>query len=603
MASYEKNYPLWGMPYGLPAVSASEFTTLTQWLQQGAPFDGHTAMAESLLPEIRAWEDFLNQADNKSRLASRYIFEHLFIANLYFDQNAQGSGEFFRLVRSHTPSGQAIKVIATRRPYDDPGSETFYYRLQRVKTTILGKTHLPYALNPERMQRYRELFLQPEYTVNQLPGYEPVIASNPFLAFQDLPVASRYRFMLDEAEFTIMGFIKGPVCRGQVALNVINDHFWVFFVNPELEDPDNSAEFLASQTQHLRLPAEAGNTAFPLTNWLRYSRLQKQYLEAKTTYLNKLQKNEKFIDLNLIWDGEQTNTNAALTIFRHFDSASVVKGMAGDTPKTAWLIGYPLLERIHYLLVAGFDVYGNLSHQLLTRLYMDFLRMEGEANFLMLLPEKNRQEEREFWYRGVGDNVKDYLDYTQLHFNAHSTIPYKTDTPKTELFTLAENHLGPALSQRYTLADSPAATALKQLSGFQGLPISWLPQVAFLAVNTRSGTEVFTLVHNNAHSNISTLFAENKNRLPEEDTLTVVPGLLGNYPNAFYRVDQQQLGKFISAVKTLGSEQDYQALLDRYGVRRSDPRFWQHSDLLHELNRKLTPVEAGLFDYNRLENR
>ena len=41
---------------------------------------------------------------------------------------------------------------------------------------------------------------------------------------------SRYRFMLERAQFSIMNFIKGPVCRGQVALNEINDHFWVFFI-------------------------------------------------------------------------------------------------------------------------------------------------------------------------------------------------------------------------------------------------------------------------------------------------------------------------------------------------------------------------------------
>ena len=42
-----------------------------------------------------------------------------------------------------------------------------------------------------------------------------------------LPVRSRYRFMLEEAQFTLMGFIKGPVCRGQVALDVIEDRFWI----------------------------------------------------------------------------------------------------------------------------------------------------------------------------------------------------------------------------------------------------------------------------------------------------------------------------------------------------------------------------------------
>jgi hypothetical protein len=52
----------------------------------------------------------------------------------------------------------------------------------------------------------------------------------------DRDAASRYRFMLEESRYTIMGFIKGPVCRGQVALNSIQDHFWVTFVDPENED-------------------------------------------------------------------------------------------------------------------------------------------------------------------------------------------------------------------------------------------------------------------------------------------------------------------------------------------------------------------------------
>ena len=58
--------------------------------------------------------------------------------------------------------------------------------------------------------------------------------------------------------------------------------------------------------------------------------------------------------------------------------------------KTLVLLGYPLLERIYYLLVAGYDIYGNIGHQLNSRLYMDFLRMEGELDFLTLLPEPTR---------------------------------------------------------------------------------------------------------------------------------------------------------------------------------------------------------------------
>ena len=98
--------------------------------------------------------------------------------------------------------------------------------------------------------------------------------------------------------------------------------------------------------------------------------------------------NGRQLTLDMIWDGGGVNQNAALTVFRHFDSATVVKGLVGEDPKTAWVIDYPLLERIHYLLVAGYDVYGNAGLQLFSRLYMDFLRIGGEFNFLYFLPPR-----------------------------------------------------------------------------------------------------------------------------------------------------------------------------------------------------------------------
>ncbi|MDF0674544.1 MAG: fatty acid cis/trans isomerase [Nitrospira sp.] len=35
--------------------------------------------------------------------------------------------------------------------------------------------------------------------------------------------------------------------------------------------------------------------------------------------------------------------------------------------------------------------------------------MEGEFNFLMLLPGKERERERDFWYRDAHQSVKDYV--------------------------------------------------------------------------------------------------------------------------------------------------------------------------------------------------
>ena len=88
-----------------------------------------------------------------------------------------------------------------------------------------------------------------------LASDDPKVASNPFIAFSSIPPSNRYRFLLDEAEFTIMGFIKGPVCRGQIALNVIEDHFWVVFINPGNVAMNEGAHFLNQESDNLRLPS------------------------------------------------------------------------------------------------------------------------------------------------------------------------------------------------------------------------------------------------------------------------------------------------------------------------------------------------------------
>lgn len=91
--------------------------------------------------------------------------------------------------------------------------------------------------------------------------------------------------------------------------------------------------------------------------------------------------------------------------------------------------------------------------------------------------------------------------------------------------------------------------------------------------------------------------------MPAEDSLTVARGFIGAYPNAFYRVSREALEEFIQAVAELDSEEDYRAFAARFGVRRNAPDFWAHSDALHAAYLEQAPIAAGLFDYNRLENR
>jgi hypothetical protein len=133
---------------------------------------------------------------------------------------------------------------------------------------------------------------------------------------------------------------------------------------------------------------------------------------------------------------------------------------------------------------------------------------------------------------------------------------------------------------------------------------SLLPESTVLLIEDKKrGDHLLTLLGNRAHSNISSLFKERQNRLPEEDTVTLVYGVIGDYPNAFWKVSAQDLPQLARQVSQLKTENDYHALMEQFGIRRTHPNFWQHSDRVHAIYQSQQPVVAGIMDYNRLENR
>ena len=99
------------------------------------------------------------------------------------------------------------------------------------------------------------------------------------------------------------------------------------------------------------------------------------------------------------------------------------------------------------------------------------------------------------------------------------------------------------------------------------------------------------------------MFKGDDRRIPDEDKLLITNGFLGAYPNAFLTINADQIESFTSAVEKIQSEQDYRAVLDTYGIRRSNPKFWQISDQIHEALLESNPIDGGLLDYNRIENR
>jgi hypothetical protein len=622
--SFVAKHPGRGMPFGFPALSADEHDLLTIWLQQGAPGPTPeeqrrlTTPSPAAAAEIARWEAFLNRDDAKHAMTARYLYEHFFLAHLRFP--ATGTGEFFSLVRSTTPPGQPAAPIASRRPYDDPGADAFYYRFEKIHSTIVLKTHMVVDFDDRRLARYRELFIDGAWLEepHRMP-YEDRESANPFLTYAQIPPAVRYAFLLDHSEYIVQSFMQGPVCKGQIALNVINDHFWVMFLDPAADLTVRHPEFLAEQSGNLRLPTERGSSMSVLSAFSNeYRERYASYYAAKKALYERVAPEGPGLDA--IWPGRRPEDAPLLTIYRHFDSASVMRGAVGDLPRTIWVIDYAQFERIYYALVAGFDVFGNVSHQANVRRYMDYLRMEGEANFLKFLPPETRTPTMASWY--LGDNaVQDVLQHGILA-RLPTRVPYATDDPKRELIERVVNErllegIGIGFDPvNYHPAGEVAAMPRSFATSADlrdGLRAINAPGTGFIRHITSSEANViyvrvrglegpfrfFSIVINRWHDNVNSLFFESQRLDPSRDTIDFIPGAVGAYPNYFFDLRVEDVPEFLDMLVNFDGSPAYLAKVDRFGINRSEPEFWSVYDWFQRESLAEDPVTGGLFDLNR----
>jgi hypothetical protein len=624
VGSFLTRHPNRGMPFGLPALSRDEYETLATWIQRGAHGPRPKEQAALTTPsaaaasQVATWEAFLNASGPKHAMTARYLFEHLFLAHISFSE--ADPLEFFRIVRSTTPPGEPIAVVATVRPYDDPGVETFYYRFRKIHSTIVYKTHMVVELNGETLARYKELFIEPEWLERprdmQL-GDER--GANPFLIYAEIPPSSRYQFLLDNAEYMLRTFIRGPVCKGQVALNVINDHFWVMFLDPEADETLRAPDFLIAQSANLRLPTEQGSDKRLLGTFSnRYRERYRNFYRAKME-LYRAAAPDGF-ELDSIWKGRRSADSPMLTIYRHFDSASVHKGALGDLPRTLWVIDYPQFERIYYALVAGFDVFGNLSHQVNVRRYMDYLRIEGELNFLNFLPEDTRLPTMQSWY--LGDKAFGNVDADHVRSLRPTQIVYETSDPKRELVErVIDGHLLEAsgidfdrvnYSRSATEVPMPSSfeTGEDILNGFRALTApgtGFIKHVTngdanliFVRIKNYKGRDrFFTIVINRWHDNVNSMFGESSRLDPSKDSIDFIEGSVGAYPNFFLDVEAEDIPDLFDMLENFDESEEYLAKIRKYGVRRSDESFWELYDWFQSRLDASNPLLAGRYDLNR----
>lgn len=602
--------PAGRMPLGFPPLAQQEVQTIKDWLAQGAKGPG-TLYSEAKIrehadfkDEIQNWEDFFNGTSVPQKLVSRYLYEHLFLASLYFESNP---AVFFRLVRSKTANGDVVE-IGTSLPFDDPGK--FTYRLRPITSTLVHKSHMPFQLSQGRQKQWKKEFLEsPWKTIpQQLPAYGKE-GSNPFTTFAAIPVRARYQFFLDNAGYHIMSFIKGPVCRGQTALNVINDHFWVLFMDPAQDVMVNSPEAYDKISRQVEFPSSIGDDLSPMVKF------REEYWNSVDTKFQYLKK-QKNLRIDSLWNANKVDSNATITVYRHFDSATVLRGLRGQTPKTVWVLDYQVFESIYYNLTAGYNVFGPILHQINSRLFMEVSRIASEDLFLSFLPHDTRVTLRKDWNLPapkkkesilkwiehlVISDVRDKLEkeYAYAGISILSDVLLKDRDKKEEFLTLLKTEHYSPIQYAPVLDEEPTLSQLKKLPPST---VQHLPDTILLKVEDEKDHKLWTLVHNRAHYNVAMLFLEDDRLRPEKDYLDVISNTATSYANLIMVIKKSQLDEFVKDFTACTSEKMVQAFLKKYGLSRSHPKFWDHYNEVSKLSSEVLTNEQGYFDLNRYNN-
>ncbi len=597
--------PQRGMPFGLPALDAEEFKTVRNWVAAGSPGPSDAELLAARTPNNAAavleWENFFNNPNKKSQLVSRYIFDHIFSATIVLEESP---GDYFRLVRSKTPSAKAgasapapIEIIDTPLPYTNPykygGVDRFYYRLKKITAPIVQKNHFIWHLDLAEIKHLKKRFLRPKWD-DKAKLDTPWGVGNPFFVYQAIPTEARYRFLLENSEMIVSGITYGPVCLGQTATFAIKDQFWVHFIDPKYDisvlKPKLGLETWGAFMDRSLL----GNDNY------------------ETAYGNALAKlRPKGYTIDAIWNGNRKNPNAWLTVMRHESNVSVLKGRQGGLPRTHWLMDYSGFERIYYDTVANFKYWSGDLSKLETLVFFNYLRQEFEDNYLLLLPEDVRQKYRNDWTQGVGQVALELMPFagadqpTQVRTSKHD--------PMLSLVEGIQRHMGEKVSGPPDLLnprikpdislDDPidsyddwvkAASLLTQTRAYK-FP-RFLPSVILLKLKGGDDARVYSIIANRVYSSQDTLLFQNGQSLPDLYTMSIYPTIIGGFPNYFMEMDFDQARNFLKGLRDVQTLADWNTLRDRYGILRNSARFWETYDWFTQWNVTNRGIRAGYLD-------
>jgi hypothetical protein len=585
------------MPFGVPALPPDELATLQQWLENGAP--GPSKDAQKILATARdqgavaAWEAFFNQSTPKGRLAARFIYEHLFYARLHIDDSSASRGDFFELVRSRTATG-AVDEIVTDRPSDDP-KVAFTYRLKKHTQVVTEKDHTVVHLTSQVKAHWKELLFDSQWDVAQDPGYASL---NPFEYFQAIPGTFRYQFMIENSQHLIEAMVKGDVCTGSSATYAIRDRFFTLFLKPE-SDPT-------------AIDPKLGQPSFSHLDPSAPGLFSNDYETLFQAALEKLHPDGMAVED--IWDGAQTDKNAWITVFRHGTNASAHQGPMGQFPETMWVLDFGNFERLYYDLVALYRAWGALPEKISTWNLMSAVRAHGEDLFILFFPEAMRDGLRKQftpgWIARSTDVIMSGAGYGTTLNDLDATHPLQ------DFVARIQGHLGGKIAGTTSLdpdprkAPPPASStphtrdeveaALYELTIDHGAIAQDVPDIAWIDVDGGSERLEYTLLANRIFTSNSRLlgnFLPGLTRTPDADSISVVRGHIGNFPQLFLHVPIDQVSTWVKSARA--NPKDHAQIRKKFEVVRNTAAFWTFLEQEHANRVKDSPIDSGIVDTTR----
>ena len=201
-------------------------------------------------------------------------------------------------------------------------------------------------------------------------------------------------------------------------------------------------------------------------------------------------------------------------------------------------------------------------------------------------------------YKNSANAKKEFVEQVLFSY-MKPDVRGQIDTLNVKSFSIPESTVNaPLLS---SIEKSLRDLASNKAVGTRRYP-NFFPENSYLIVNRENkDPEIYTIIKNREHENVSWILAESLRLSPKEDTLSIIRGYYSYYPNQFFIVNEKTLPFFKTKALKIKTKEEYKVFTDEYAVSRVSDKFWPAYDKINSMMKKEWPVDFGYLDLSRYQ--